>query len=64
MALVAFWALIVSLPFSGIMYALNWIDAAYISAISGIAISVMTAIAGIIMTYIGAATYDDVKKGE
>lgn len=64
MSQVAFWTLILTLPVSAIFYKLKWIDAAYITAVSGIAIGVMSAIAAIVMTYIGAATYDDVKNRE
>lgn len=60
MAKMAFWVLILSLPASVYFYYLGWIDAKYIIAISGIAISVMSAIAAIITMYIGASAYDDV----
>lgn len=60
MVQIAFWDLILTLPASAILYKLKWIDAAYITAMSGIAIGVMAAIAAIVTTYIGAAAYDDV----
>ncbi len=60
MAKTAFWFLVLSLPISALLYNAGWIDAAYITAISGIAISVISAIAAIITMYIGASAYDDV----
>lgn len=65
MALVAFWDLILTFPLSALLYKLKWIDAAYIAAMSGLLIAVITGITAIISTYIGAATYDDIKnKGD
>lgn len=64
MAQVAFWDLILVLPVSAILYSLKWIDAAYISAIAGIAIAVITGLFAIVSTFIGAAAYDDVNYRE
>ena len=60
MAQVEFWNLVLVMPISAILYKLNWIDAAYISAIAGIAIAVITGLFAIVSTFIGAAAYDDV----
>lgn len=60
-AVVGFWYLIAALPISAIFYKLKWIDAAYITAVSGVAMAIIGAIAAIVTTYFGAAAYDDVR---
>lgn len=61
MARVAFWDLILTIPMTMIAYNLKWIDTAYITAMAGILIAVITGLFAIVSTYIGFATYDDVK---
>lgn len=65
MAWISFWDLVLAIPAAAIMYALKWIDVAFITAIAGIGIAVITGLFAIITTFIGAAAYDDVnyKKG-
>ena len=60
MAWVGFWWVILSVPTTALLYKLKFIDTAFITAMSGVVIGVLTAIGAIISTYIGASAYDDV----